>query len=113
MRILFYAIAGLLAATPALAQGEAPKGDAVAGKALYESKGCYSCHGYVGQGGREGPRLTPPTPFAAFVVQLRTPRTIMPPYVESVVSDREAADMHAFLAGVPKPPDPKTIRLLQ
>ena len=52
-------------------------------------------------------------PFPAFVAQLRTPRLIMPPYVESVVSDKQAADLHAYLANLPKPPDPKTIKLLQ
>ncbi len=100
---------GLALASPAFAA----EGNAQAGKQLYEVKGCYSCHGYVGQGGREGPRLTPPMPVEAFVAQLRTPRTIMPPYMESMVSDREAADMVAFLASLPKPPDHKTIDLLK
>ena len=91
----------------------AAEGNAQAGKQLYEVKGCYSCHGYVGQGGREGPRLTPVLPVEAFVAQLRSPRTIMPPYMESMVSDGEAADMVAFLASLPKPPDHKTIELLK
>ncbi len=106
--ILILGLAALIALPAAAAEGNAQ-----AGKQLYDVKGCYSCHGYVGQGGREGPRLAPPTPLAAFVAQLRTPRTIMPPYTEALVSDREAADMHAFLANLPKPPDPKTIDLLK
>ena len=101
-----------LSAGTAFAQ-DAPKGNAQAGKDLFAAKGCYSCHGFVGQGSREGPRLAPPMPFPAFVAQLRTPRLIMPPYVESVVSDKQAADLHAYLANLPKPPDPKTIKLLQ
>src|SRR6185436_2655965 len=104
--IVFGAVAGLLAATGAFAQGELPRGDGAAGKQLFESKGCYSCHGFVGQGSREGPRLTPPTAYAAFVQQLRTPRLIMPPYVESLVSNQQAADMYVYLATLPKPPDP-------
>ena len=92
---------------------EAPRGDAAAGKQLFAEKGCYSCHGFVGQGSREGPRLTPPLAYPAFVAQLRTPRLIMPPYVESVVSDKQAADLHAYLASQPKPPDPKTLDLLK
>jgi ubiquinol-cytochrome c reductase cytochrome c subunit len=95
------------------AQSDAPRGDASAGKQLFETKGCYSCHGFVGQGSREGPRLSPPTAYAAFVAQLRTPRLIMPPYVEEVVSDSQAADIYTYLANLPKPPDPKTIDLLK
>jgi ubiquinol-cytochrome c reductase cytochrome c subunit len=99
--------------TSALAQTDASKGDAAHGKQLFTNKGCYSCHGFVGQGSREGPRLSPPIAFPAFVAQLRTPRQIMPPYVESIVSDQQAADMHAYLANLPKPADPKTIDLLK
>jgi ubiquinol-cytochrome c reductase cytochrome c subunit len=112
-RACLIAIAYAFAATSAWAQADAPKGDAAHGKALFTEKGCYSCHGFVGQGSRGGPRLTPPLPYPAFVAQLRTPRLIMPPYVASVVSDKDAADMHAYLENLPKPPDPKTIPLLQ
>jgi ubiquinol-cytochrome c reductase cytochrome c subunit len=103
--------AGLIAlATGAAA---AQEGNAQTGRQLFESKGCYSCHGFVGQGSREGPRLTPPLAFAAFIVQLRAPRAIMPPYEPALVSDSQAADIHAYLASQPKPPDPKTVKLLQ
>ena len=101
-----------LCASIAFAQDE-PKGNAQTGKQLFEAKGCYSCHGFVGQGSREGPRLTPAPPYAAFVAQLRTPRAIMPPYTAALVTDQQAADMHAYLAGLPKPPDPKSVKLLQ
>ncbi len=92
---------------------DTPKGDAASGKQLFEAKGCYSCHGFVGQGSREGPRLTPPIAYPAFVLQLREPRAIMPPYKEALVSDREAADMYAYLVALPKPPDPKSVPLLR
>jgi ubiquinol-cytochrome c reductase cytochrome c subunit len=92
---------------------DTPKGDSTSGKQLFEAKGCYSCHGYVGQGSREGPRLTPPMAYPAFVLQLREPRAIMPPYKEALVSDREVADIYAYLAAVPKPPDPKSVPLLR
>ena len=88
-------------------------GNAQMGRQLFQSKGCYSCHGFVGQGSREGPRLTPPLAFPAFVAQLRTPRAIMPPYEAALVSDGQAADIHAYLASQPKPPDPKSVKLLQ
>jgi len=102
----------LACATAAAAQ-DSPRGNAQTGKQLFESKGCYSCHGYVGQGSREGPRLVPTTAFPAFVAQLREPRTIMPPYKEALVSDQQAADIFAYLASLPKPPDPKSVKLLQ
>ena len=92
---------------------DAPKGNAQAGKDLFAAKGCYSCHGFVGQGSREGPRLTPALPYPAFVAQLRTPRTIMPPYTATLVNDQQAADIHAYLESQPKPPEPKSIKLLQ
>ena len=37
----------------ALAQS-APGGDAERGQSLYESTGCYECHGFIGQGGAPG-----------------------------------------------------------
>src|SRR5260370_6323722 len=70
----------------ASAQGEGPRGDAQTGKQLFESKGCYSCHGFVGQGSREGPRLAPPLAFAAFLAQRRTPRAIMPPATQALAA---------------------------
>ena len=95
---------GLLAlalfAFPAAASAQdAPRGNPAAGKQLFDSKACYSCHGYVGQGSREGPRLAPPMPFPAFVAQLREPRGIMPPYKEAILTDQQAADIVALSRG--------------
>ena len=111
IKFIIAAFATLLSVS-AFAQDE-PKGNAQTGKDLFAAKGCYSCHGFVGQGSREGPRLTPALPYPAFVAQLRTPRAIMPPYTATLVSDQQAADIHAYLASQPKPPDPKAVRLLQ
>jgi mono/diheme cytochrome c family protein len=113
-RILVIALclAGLSLGSAA-GQDEGPRGNPQTGRQLFESKGCYSCHGFVGQGSREGPRLTPPIAFPAFILQLRTPRAIMPPYEQALVSDQQAADIHAYLASLPKPPDPKAVKLLQ
>jgi ubiquinol-cytochrome c reductase cytochrome c subunit len=109
-RLLAVALVGLC--TAAAAQ-DGPRGNPETGKQLFDSKACFSCHGYVGQGSREGPRLSPPMPFAAFVAQLREPRGIMPPYKEELLSDQQAADIVAYLASLPKAPDPKSIPLLQ
>jgi ubiquinol-cytochrome c reductase cytochrome c subunit len=107
------ALAGVVLTIGSAAAQNEPRGNAQTGRQLFEAKGCYSCHGFVGQGSREGPRLTPPLAFPAFIQQLRMPRAIMPPYEAALVTDSQAADIHAYLAGQPKPPDPKTVRLLQ
>ena len=106
------AVWALVCAGTASAQ-DAPQGNAEHGRQLFTDKGCYSCHGFVGQGSREAPRIAPPIAFPAFELQLRQPRAIMPPYEPKIVSDQEAADIYAYLGSLPKPPDPKTVKLLQ
>jgi ubiquinol-cytochrome c reductase cytochrome c subunit len=98
----------------AFAQG-APKGDAKAGLANFEKYGCYTCHGIVGQGTlRDGPRLNAAAlGYPAVLQQLRTPRYEMPAYTAVQISDAQVADIFAYLSGLPKGPDPKTIKQLQ
>jgi mono/diheme cytochrome c family protein len=85
---------------PAQAQ-DAPKGDAANGQRIYLADGCFTCHGRVGQGGNY--YGTTPTlaktelPFEGFKQQLRDPVRVMPAYSDAVVSDKEAADIYAFL----------------
>jgi mono/diheme cytochrome c family protein len=114
-RVLAYGAgvaAGLLFASAALAQ-DTPRGNAANGKKLFETVGCFECHGYAGQGGSAGPKLINPPAYPAFIVQLRTPRQIMPPFTAKVLTDQQAADIYAYISTFPKPPDPKTIPLLQ
>jgi mono/diheme cytochrome c family protein len=105
MRELF-GIAVVLAAlaTPAWAQ-EALKGDAANGKKVYLADGCYQCHGRVGQGGlMTGPApvlAQTKMPYAAFQRQLRSPINDMPPYPQTLLSEKEAADIYAFLQSLP------------
>ena len=80
---------------------------------MFDAIGCYSCHGFVGQGSRDGPRLTPVIPYEALLLQVRTPRAEMPPFREKILSNQQVADIYAYLASLPKPPDPKTVRLLR
>lgn len=96
---------------PAAAQN-APRGDVKHGQALYISSGCYECHGYSGAGSNQGPHLVSPAPFNRFLRQLRVPGAVMPPYEATVLTDAEVADIYAFLQSQPKPPDPKSIKLL-
>ena len=104
----------VVCATAAGVMAQPAGGDPKAGETAYMKLGCYSCHGVWGQGTwRDGPRLNPPMPFEAMVQQLRTPRYEMPPYVESQISDKGIADIHAYLKSVPKPVDPSVIKAMQ
>jgi mono/diheme cytochrome c family protein len=88
----------------------APAGNAENGKMIFAGYGCYECHGYVAQGGGAGPRLAPrPIAFAAFSKYLRRPTAQMPPYTSKVVSEKDLADIYAFLQSIPEPPPAKSI----
>jgi mono/diheme cytochrome c family protein len=92
---------------------EAPSGNAENGKKLYLRDGCDACHGTQAHGGGPGPPLGPNAiPFEAFRAYVRHPAGDMPPYTEKVVSDQQWADIYAFIKSVPRPPDAKTIPLL-
>jgi mono/diheme cytochrome c family protein len=80
-----------------------PRGDALNGRKIYVSYGCYQCHGYQGQGSNAGSRLAPgPAPYPAFAYQVRQPRVRMPAYSLKIVSDQEVADIYAYLLTIPK-----------
>jgi ubiquinol-cytochrome c reductase cytochrome c subunit len=106
--------ASLFGATAAFAAQAAPQGDPIKGKANFERVGCYQCHGHMGQGGREGPRIADPVSLAwpALQAWVRTTSGDMPPYTTKVLSDQELIDIYAYLQSVPKAPDYKTIPLL-
>jgi ubiquinol-cytochrome c reductase cytochrome c subunit len=115
------AIGCFLQGTPSRAQ-TAATADApspVNGKAVYMRAGCFTCHGTVGHGGA-GARLTPnPPPIAAFTSWVRkgTPGWSvlggMPAFSPALISDKELADIRAYLASLPPPPAAKDIPLLQ
>ena len=93
----------------------AATGNAENGKKLFSKYGCYECHGYQGQGSpATGARIGPnPIPLASLIAYVRKPAGDMPPYSAKQVSDQELTDIHAYLRSVPRPPDVKTIPLLQ
>src|SRR5215475_13027271 len=109
--IVLSVVIALFATTSAFAQ-ETPRGDAANGKKLFETIGCFECHGYAGQGGA-GPKLIDPPVFPAYILQLRTPRNVMPPYTAKVLSDHRAPDIYTPLFQFQKGPDAKSIPLLQ
>jgi mono/diheme cytochrome c family protein len=92
----------------------APAGNAQNGRKLFENFGCYQCHGREAQGGLgTGPRLGPkPIAFPAVQRYIRQPTGQMPPYTAKVVSDKDLADIYAFLQSVKQPPAAKEIPLL-
>ena len=99
---------------PAETSAAAPAGNAANGKVLYGKIGCYQCHSEQGQGGTQGPRLGPrPIAFQAFLRYVRTPRGEMPPYKAKVMSDKDVADVYAFLQALPAPPPLSALPLLQ
>ena len=92
----------------------APAGNAENGKKIYTTYGCYQCHNYAAHGGGAGPRLAPKTiAFEAFSLQVRKPSNEMPPYTAKVVSDKELADIYAFLLTIPEPPAASSIPILK
>lgn len=99
-------------AQPETSAAQAVSGNAENGKKLYNTIGCWQCHGYSGQGGA-APKIAPdPISFQNFTRFIRIPRSAMPPYSPKVVSDAQLADIYAYLKTIPKPPDPKSIPLL-
>src|SRR5436305_15045543 len=99
-----------VAAVPASAQ-DAPPGDVANGKRVYLATGCFTCHGRVGQGGAyngPAPALAKTAmPFEGFKMQLRNAAKDMPAYSEPVMSDREVADIYAFVQSLPGRGNPK------
>ena len=116
LQVICFAIAVAAITVPAAslrAQSPAPTGDADNGHKLFDSVGCYQCHGYVGQGGgAAGPHLAKiQLPFDAFLMQVRKPSNQMPPYEAAVLSDQAAADIYAYIESLPGPVDMSTVTL--
>lgn len=82
-------------------------GNAVAGKALYFSYGCYACHGYNGETGARAfvgnwGNLSTEDKFVAFLrgranVAPVTPSTSMPNFGEATLPDKKAKDIYAYI----------------
>jgi mono/diheme cytochrome c family protein len=118
MRIVATAVVAVMMGGLATARADdtPPPGDPVNGKRLYLADGCFECHGRAGQGGR----FNYPTPALAdialpvesFISFLREAPNDMPSFSTDVLSDKDAADIHAFLSSLPGPKSPKDIPLL-
>lgn len=104
--LLLAALPFLLAAPAAAQTSRMPGATPVEeGRRLYVTKGCYQCHGLVGQGAifGVGPALAPlnlsPQMFRAYV---RNPTGPMPPYSARLLPDPEVDAIAAFLGSLPK-----------
>jgi mono/diheme cytochrome c family protein len=77
---------------------------------------CFTCHGRVGEGGGyEGPApvlAQTALPFEGFRAQIRNPVNDMPAYSDAVLSDKDIADIYAFVKSLPGPRSPKDIPIL-
>jgi ubiquinol-cytochrome c reductase cytochrome c subunit len=83
------------------------------GKQLFVKHGCWQCHGFVGQGGITGPALAPNVmPLEAMSSFVRNTNRSMPPYKEAILPEADLKEIHAYLVALPKPADPKSIKLL-
>jgi mono/diheme cytochrome c family protein len=103
-------VAAMLMAVVALAQST---GNADNGKRLFLRDGCWECHGYAGQGGRDGARIAN-TPLTApqLTRYVRRPSGTMPAYIDRVITDEELADIWAYIKTLPAPKAVKDIPLL-
>jgi mono/diheme cytochrome c family protein len=101
MKIIAF-ITVLLAGVAALAQQSTPAGNAENGKRLFVRDGCWECHGYAGQGGRDGARLADTAlSVAQFTRYVRKPTGAMPAYIDKVMSDQDLADVWAYVKTLP------------
>jgi mono/diheme cytochrome c family protein len=115
MRKLVSAALLVLTVSAAFAQDPPPPGSGERGQQAFMKYMCYTCHGTVGQGADRGtgPKIAPGMlPYAAFALQVRTPRLDMPPYRQQFLSDQELADIYAYLSLTKPSPTAKEIPLL-
>lgn len=107
----------LCAGSSAAAQAQnAPQGDAADGKRIYLRDACFTCHGRSGQGGvyeGQAPILAHTAlPFDGFKAVVRNPPNDMPAYSDAVLSDKDIADIYAFVESLPGPRSPQDISIL-
>lgn len=113
MKKLLLIVGVAYAAAQAPRANQAAAGNAETGKRLFEKDGCYECHGYAGQGGRDGPRLAATSlSVTALIRYVRRPFGAMPAFTRKVLSDQELTDIYAYLKAFPPAKPAKDVPLL-
>ena len=103
-------LAAMLVAASTFGQSN---GNAENGKRLFLRDGCWECHGYAGQGSRDGARIASTALTAqALIRYVRRPAGAMPAYIDKVITDQELTDIWAYLKTLPGPKPVKDIPLL-
>lgn len=106
---LMLSIGLFAAAGAALAQSA----DVKHGQSLWDAKGCYLCHGTVGQGGFGPAVAVDLVPFVALSQYVRHPTGDMPPFSPNEVSEADLHDIYGYLQSLPQPKSPDSISLLK
>jgi mono/diheme cytochrome c family protein len=104
--VIFLAVVAATAGMGLTVRAQAPvSGDAANGQRIFLADGCFECHGRVGEGGAflgPAPAIARvELPEESFVAFLRDAPNDMPTYSASVLSDKEATDIYAFLQSLP------------
>jgi len=104
----------LLIPLAATAQSQsAPSGNVDNGKRLFLKDGCWECHGYAGQGGRDGARIGATSLTLQGVIRyVRKPTGSMPAFTDRLITDQEMTDIYAYLKSLPPVKAAKDIPLL-
>ena len=112
--IAIVAIAAVLLPHLALAPSQsAQSGNRDNGKRLFLSKGCWECHGFAGQGGRDGARIGATSLTLQGVIRyVRRPSGAMPAFTDKVITDQELTDIYAYLKSLPPVNAAKDVPLL-
>jgi len=106
------AIATLFLPVLAAAQS-ASSGNADSGKRLFLRDGCWECHGFAGQGGRDGARIGATSLTLQGVIRyVRRPTGSMPAFTDKLISDQELTDIYAYLKSLPPVKAAKDVPLL-
>jgi len=102
--LLSVAASLLVAQSSTHAQAAVSAAHIVNGKQLYQTVGCNACHNLPGEGVTVERRIAPnPVSAQAMQAYVRNPSGLMMPFAPDVVSDRDAADIYAYLKSVPRP----------
>jgi mono/diheme cytochrome c family protein len=93
--------ANVQAQTPTAKSKDATAGSAQEGKRIFTNAGCVACHGAEGQGTSLAPQIAPPPlELPGLIAYVRQPTGKMPPIPASTASDRDLANVYAFLKSV-------------